>query len=113
MKNESVYIIGAGNHAKIVLSTLKACGMCCCGIYDDDKNLWGKTLWSIPILGPVSDMPDSEETMEILSGDLNVELPGTKDVLTIHGEGVFVVPAHSAFTMVVESVTDYCCSYAQ
>ena len=56
---------------------------------------------------------DSEETMEILSGDINVELPGTKDVLTIHGEGVFVVPAHSAFTMVVESVTDYCCSYAQ
>ncbi len=67
MKNEPVYIIGAGNHAKIVLSTLKACGMCCCGIYDDDKNLWGKTLWSIPILGLVSDMPDSEETMAIIA----------------------------------------------
>ncbi|MDO5116073.1 MAG: acetyltransferase [Synergistaceae bacterium] len=66
-KKEKVFVIGAGDHAKVVLSTLEACGVECAGIYDDNPELWGKTLWCVPILGPVSDMPDTAETMAVIA----------------------------------------------
>ena len=67
MKKESLYVIGAGNHAKIVLSTLEACGMECAGIYDDDASLHGKCLWNVPILGPISSLADTPETMAVIA----------------------------------------------
>lgn len=67
MKKESLYIVGAGDHAKMVLSTLEASGMCCCGIYDDNEKLWGKTLWNVPITGPVSALPDEEDTLAVIA----------------------------------------------
>ena len=66
-KKDNVFLIGAGDHAKVVLSTLEACGVGCAGIYDDNPELWGKSLWCIPILGPVSDMPDTPETMAVIA----------------------------------------------
>lgn len=53
------------------------------------------------------------ETMEILAGELTVELPGVEEAAHIKGTGVFVVPANSSFTMHVTSPVDYCCSYAE
>ncbi|MEG1603658.1 MAG: acetyltransferase [Cloacibacillus sp.] len=64
---DKVFLIGAGDHAKVVLSTLEACGVECAGIYDDDPELAGKTLWCIPILGPVSAMPDTADTMAVIA----------------------------------------------
>ncbi|OUO94343.1 acetyltransferase [Cloacibacillus sp. An23] len=66
-KKDKVFLIGAGDHAKVVLSTLEACGFGCAGIYDDNSELWGKSLWCIPILGPVSEMPDTPETMAVIA----------------------------------------------
>ena len=67
MKKESLYVIGAGNHAKIVLSTLEASGMECAGIYDDDASLHGKCLWNVPILGPISALADTPGTMAVIA----------------------------------------------
>lgn len=53
------------------------------------------------------------ETMEIQCGELTVELPGSTEIMTINGTGVFVVPANSSFTMHVTTPVDYCCSYAE
>ncbi|MDO4561527.1 MAG: acetyltransferase [bacterium] len=66
-KKEKVFLIGAGDHAKVVLSTLEACGVECAGIYDDNPELWGRTLWCLPIIGPVSEMPDTPETMAVIA----------------------------------------------
>ena len=66
-KKEKVFLIGAGDHAKVVLSTLEACGMGCLGIYDDNEELRGQTLWCLPILGKIEDMPDTPETMAIIA----------------------------------------------
>ncbi len=66
-KKEKVFLIGAGDHAKVVLSILEACGVGCAGIYDDNSALWGKTLWCLPILGPVSAMPDTADTMAVIA----------------------------------------------
>ena len=66
-KKEKVFLIGAGDHAKVVLSTLEACGVECAGIYDDNPELWGRTLWCLPIIGAVSEMPDTPETMAVIA----------------------------------------------
>ena len=52
-----------------------------------------------------------KEIMEILSGELEVLLPGSKDWKTIITGESFEIAADSKFTMKVKTVSDYCCSY--
>ncbi len=52
-----------------------------------------------------------KETMEILAGRLEVQLPNSDSWLPIQGGQHFDVPASSAFTMKVLEPTDYCCSF--
>lgn len=51
------------------------------------------------------------ELMEIISGRLDVLLPGTEEWKAIGSGKTFTVPANSGFTMNVLSPTDYCCSF--
>ncbi|NJD55737.1 MAG: pyrimidine/purine nucleoside phosphorylase [Nitrospirae bacterium] len=51
------------------------------------------------------------EIMEILSGELDVLLPGEKSWRHVRNGETFDVPAQSKFTMKVTSLTDYCCSF--
>ena len=51
-----------------------------------------------------------KEVMEILSGDLDVQLPGGPWSSVTGGQS-FEVPANAKFKLKVKSVTDYCCSY--
>ncbi len=51
------------------------------------------------------------EIMEILSGELDLKLPGSDLWDRIGGGESFDVPANSAFTMRVHTHTDYCCSF--
>jgi len=50
------------------------------------------------------------EIMEMLSGDLDIRLPG-KDWKTLNTPESFNVPANSSFDLKIKTVTDYCCSY--
>lgn len=52
-----------------------------------------------------------KEIMEILSGDLEIMLPGSSKWQTIKGGQSFEVPASSKFKLKIRAVTDYCCSY--
>lgn len=52
-----------------------------------------------------------KEIMEILSGELEVLLPGDSQWLTVKGGAAFNVPADSSFKVKVLALTDYCCSY--
>ncbi|MEI6126181.1 MAG: pyrimidine/purine nucleoside phosphorylase [Pseudomonadota bacterium] len=54
---------------------------------------------------------EDKEVMEILSGDLDILLPGAAGWETIKGGEFFEVPARSRFSLSVKSITDYCCSY--
>jgi uncharacterized protein YaiE (UPF0345 family) len=54
---------------------------------------------------------DSKELMEILSGELEVLLPGNSDWRTVVGDESFEVPANSKFQLKVKDVADYCCSF--
>jgi len=54
-----------------------------------------------------------KEIMEINSGDLDVELPGSANWKAVKGGEAFEVPANSKFRMKVKTLTDYCCSFVR
>ncbi|TGN20234.1 pyrimidine/purine nucleoside phosphorylase [Leptospira idonii] len=54
---------------------------------------------------------DQKEIMEILAGNLKIQLPGSDAWIEIKGTYTFEVPANSKFKLKIETVTDYCCSY--
>jgi hypothetical protein len=51
------------------------------------------------------------EIMEIMSGELDVKLPGEENFKTLSTPCSFNVPANSSFDLVIKTPTDYCCSY--
>ena len=54
-----------------------------------------------------------KEIMEILSGNLDVLLPGENNWRTIKGGETFEVPANAKFSLKVRAITDYCCSFVR
>jgi sugar O-acyltransferase (sialic acid O-acetyltransferase NeuD family) len=52
-KTMQVSIIGAGGHAKVVYDALVLSGMHVLGFLDDDRALWGRRWFGVPITGPV------------------------------------------------------------
>lgn len=51
------------------------------------------------------------EIMEVLSGSMNVLLPGASDYQIFKTGDMFEVPENSTFKLIINEVTDYCCSY--
>lgn len=49
----SVLVLGAGGHAKVVVSTLQAAGLHVDGILDDAPGSQGKALLGVPVIGPI------------------------------------------------------------
>ncbi|SPF40095.1 conserved hypothetical protein [Syntrophobacter sp. SbD1] len=54
-----------------------------------------------------------KEIMEILTGEMDVLLPGAAEWLTVKDSEAFVAPAQSRFKLKVKKVTDYCCSFVK
>lgn len=52
-----------------------------------------------------------KEIMEIMSGEMEVQLPGSQEWITVNGPESFEVPANSSFNLKVKTLADYCCSY--
>ena len=52
------------------------------------------------------------EIMEMMSGELDIKLPG-EDWKTLNTPESFNVPANSSLDLKIKTVTDYCCSYVQ
>ena len=53
----------------------------------------------------------SAEIMEIMSGDLDILLPGAASWQAVKGGESFEVSANASFKLKIKSLTDYCCSY--
>ncbi|PIP39574.1 MAG: hypothetical protein COX19_07555 [Desulfobacterales bacterium CG23_combo_of_CG06-09_8_20_14_all_51_8] len=53
----------------------------------------------------------SREVMEMLSGELDVLLPGQKEWRTFKAGQSFEVPADASFKLKLKGMVDYCCSY--
>ncbi|MEJ2529983.1 MAG: pyrimidine/purine nucleoside phosphorylase [Gammaproteobacteria bacterium] len=52
-----------------------------------------------------------KELMEIMSGEAEVLLPGSDQMIVIKGGESFEVPANAKFTIKALTPTDYCCSF--
>lgn len=75
-------------------------------LFDDGSK---KTL-GIMLPGDYEFNTDAKELIEILSGELEICLPG-KDWKKVSGGDIFEVSANSSFRLKIHTVTDYCCSY--
>ncbi|MEN4053062.1 MULTISPECIES: pyrimidine/purine nucleoside phosphorylase [Sulfurimonas] len=51
-----------------------------------------------------------KEIMEMMSGELEIRLPG-EEWKTLSTPETFEVPANSSFDLKIKTPTDYCCSY--
>jgi uncharacterized protein YaiE (UPF0345 family) len=56
---------------------------------------------------------DAAEIMEMLGGEMDVQLPGSEDWKTFKTGEAFDVPANSNFKLVVKEYADYCCAYIE
>jgi len=87
-------------------------------IYYDGKvtsrtvNLSDGTTQSLGIMmpGEYTFGTNEAEIMEMLSGELEIKLPG-QEWKTLSTPETFNVPANSSFDLKIKTVTDYCCSY--
>jgi len=71
-----------------------------------------KTL-GIMLPGEYTFNTEAKELMEILGGDLQLQLTGSSEWRTYGAGTAFEVPAQSSFHLKVATVTDYCCSFLQ
>lgn len=55
MSDADVVVLGAGGHAKVVVSTLRAAGYRVTGLFDDDSAKWGTKVAGVGVLGPLMD----------------------------------------------------------
>ncbi|MGB0722478.1 MAG: pyrimidine/purine nucleoside phosphorylase [Gammaproteobacteria bacterium] len=55
----------------------------------------------------------SAEIMEVLQGALTVQLPDSSEWRTFTAGEQFEIPANATFSLKVEQVSDYCCSYLE
>lgn len=74
----------------------------------DDGSL--KTL-GIMLPGEYEFGTEKAEVMEIMAGEMTVQLPGSDEWVAIKGGQSFDVPGQSKFKLKVTTVVDYCCSY--
>jgi len=51
------------------------------------------------------------EIMDMMSGELEIRLPGEENFKKLNTPESFNVPANSKFDLKIYTVTDYCCSY--
>ena len=51
------------------------------------------------------------ELMKMMSGELEIKLPGETKFKKLNTPESFNVPANSEFYLKIKTVTDYCCSY--
>ena len=54
-----------------------------------------------------------KEIMEIISGEIHVYLPDSKDWKIFLDNSTFEVSANSFFKVKVKKITNYCCSYIE
>ncbi len=53
------------------------------------------------------------EIMEMMSGELEIRLPGESEFRKLNTPHTFNVPANASFDLKIKTVTDYCCSYIE
>jgi sugar O-acyltransferase (sialic acid O-acetyltransferase NeuD family) len=59
-------VLGAGGHAKVVLSALLSCGVNPAGIYDDDTAKLGTEVLRVPVLGKIHELEHANDDIWVI-----------------------------------------------
>jgi sugar O-acyltransferase (sialic acid O-acetyltransferase NeuD family) len=62
-----LFVLGAGGHAKVVISILRETGFRIKGVLDDDPTRWGQDIMEIPVLGPVDDLATLQDVRGVIA----------------------------------------------
>jgi sugar O-acyltransferase (sialic acid O-acetyltransferase NeuD family) len=88
---EPIALIGAGGHAKVVISTLRAMGRTVGAVFDDDQRKWQTTLLGVSVRGPIAAVAETDYRAAIITiGDngarqrLSGELKNLEWLTAIH-----------------------------
>ncbi len=88
---ESIAIIGAGGHAKVVIGTLQAAGLSAAAVFDDNPSVWNTEILGVPVLGAVNRLAEEGYSRAVIAiGDnatrrrLSVQLRGVEWVSVVH-----------------------------
>ncbi len=65
--NLPVHVLGAGGHAKVVISTLLAAGFEIAAVYDDAEAKWGQMCLGFPIQGPLAALPTGDTVSAVIA----------------------------------------------
>ena len=73
--NKGVVVIGAGGHAKVVVSTIIAAGIPVAAVLDDDPEKWGREVCSVRVGGPASAFGKEETRRAVIAiGDNGIRM---------------------------------------
>jgi sugar O-acyltransferase (sialic acid O-acetyltransferase NeuD family) len=94
----SAIVLGAGGHAKIVVSTLRAAGWRVAALYDDDESKHGTTVLGVEVRGLISDVPSSGAVNAVIAiGDVKrrCQMAGTSSLnfITVIHPAAWVDPS--------------------
>lgn len=64
--SKSVYVIGAGGHAKVVVSTLQAAGYTVAAVFDDDEKKHGNSLLGVKVQGSIASLKSAPPLPAVL-----------------------------------------------
>jgi len=71
---KSVSVIGAGGHAKVVISTLRAAGYTVKAVFDDDPGKLGTILSGVMVQGPIAEFPGDRRGVIAVGDNDNREI---------------------------------------
>ena len=57
---ERLVVIGAGGHARVLISAIQQAGATVSGVYDDDPAKWGREVLQVPVLGAIRELQDAK-----------------------------------------------------
>nr|WP_321500567.1 acetyltransferase [uncultured Dethiosulfovibrio sp.] len=93
-----IYVLGAGGHGKVVISTIRAMGLRVEAILDDDRSLWGSYLLEVEVTGPIDSLREQKHPKAIIAIGINrirekiaTRLDGVEWISAIHPSAVIDV----------------------
>jgi sugar O-acyltransferase (sialic acid O-acetyltransferase NeuD family) len=86
-----LFVLGAGGHAKVVISILRETGFRIKGVLDDSESRWGQDLMEIPILGAIGHLSTLEHVRGVIAignnkirKDLSEKYPHVQWITAVH-----------------------------
>lgn len=108
MTSKNVYVIGAGGHAKVVISTLQATGYVVAAVFDDDERKHNTALLGVNVKGSIGSFQDAPPLPAVLGIGNNQTrrrlaelLPGIEWLTVVHPCAVIHSSAQLGYGTVV------------